>query len=342
MSTRPDRTKFLGGSDAAAILGVSRWKTPLQLYLQKRGEVSDDFALDPFRARVLKRGKRMEPVVIDMLEEEHGLKLVRRSTPENPNYHVDPEHPFLAAEIDFEWEVTPEIIQHFEDYLEVRLDPALVGTIQNGEIKTVHPFASGQYGEEGTDEVPIEYGAQAAHGLMVTGRQITLFGVLVGSDNLVVYIFKRDEETIAGMRDQEVRFWNENVLGGVPPKPQSLPDVYTLFKKLGTTEREATDEVKALFAEYRKATQLKSSCESSIEELKIKLGTFLLGAEKFSNPEESGRHVLKVDGRPVLNVTFESQYRLNEDKLRAKFPQVAEECAKLSTFYVFRQPKGKK
>ena len=33
----PDRTKFIGGSDVAAILGVSKWKTPFQLYQEKIG-----------------------------------------------------------------------------------------------------------------------------------------------------------------------------------------------------------------------------------------------------------------------------------------------------------------
>jgi predicted phage-related endonuclease len=31
----PDRSKFLGGSDVAAIFGVSPWKTPYDLFLDK-------------------------------------------------------------------------------------------------------------------------------------------------------------------------------------------------------------------------------------------------------------------------------------------------------------------
>lgn len=30
-----DRTKYLGGSDVAGILGISPWRTPLEVYLDK-------------------------------------------------------------------------------------------------------------------------------------------------------------------------------------------------------------------------------------------------------------------------------------------------------------------
>jgi hypothetical protein len=100
-----------------------------------------------------------------MLIEELGLKVTKRSTPEEPNRYQDPLEPYLAAEIDFEWEVTPAIADDFD------LPDELVGTIQNGEVKTVHPFAGHAFGEAESDEIPIEYAAQAMHGLMVTGRQ---------------------------------------------------------------------------------------------------------------------------------------------------------------------------
>src|SRR5262245_52267702 len=221
-----DRATFLGGSDAAAIFGVSAWKTALAVYLQKRGEeVSDEADADPARKDALETGKEMEPVIINRLIRLYGVKVTKRSTPERPNRYRDQQYPFLAAEVDFEWEVTPGIAARFN------LPKQLIGTIQNGEAKKVHQFAGGTFGEAETDEVPIQYAAQALHGQGVTGKQLTLFAVQIG-DSLLVYSVYRDERLIAEMRKRMVAFWNDNVLAGVPPPPANLPDVYKLFERV--------------------------------------------------------------------------------------------------------------
>lgn len=68
----PDRTQFIGGSVAAAILGVSRWKTPFQLYQEKIGAFVEESS--PARDRVLNRGKRWEPVIGTMVEHRRYRK----------------------------------------------------------------------------------------------------------------------------------------------------------------------------------------------------------------------------------------------------------------------------
>ena len=51
------RKKGLGASDAPIIMGVSPWKTPLQLYLEKTGQVESEPA-----GWAAERGNRLEPV----------------------------------------------------------------------------------------------------------------------------------------------------------------------------------------------------------------------------------------------------------------------------------------
>lgn len=84
-----NRHGFIGGSDAAAILGVSPWKSAVDLYLEKT-EPQPERAETP----ALRRGKRLEPYICDMLTAEHGLQLVRR----NERY-ADPEHPLSLIHI---------------------------------------------------------------------------------------------------------------------------------------------------------------------------------------------------------------------------------------------------
>ena len=132
----PDRTKFIGGSDVAAILGVSPWRNVVDLWMDKITPRRED----GHNAAAKRRGSRLEPYILDMIREEHGLNIVAA----NERY-IDAELPFLAAEIDAEY--------------------ADGEARENIEIKTVHPFKSKEWGEHETDELPLHYVAQVQHGL---------------------------------------------------------------------------------------------------------------------------------------------------------------------------------
>lgn len=349
------RRHYLGGGDAAAIAGMSPWRTKLQCYLSKRGELPH---VEPSKAkkRLFLRGNRAEVVAIDMLAQDRGIQIVVRSTPENPNRYDDTEYPFIRAEIDFEFLVTQELADLYD------LDPALIGTVQNGEVKSAHERVfQAKFGEEGTDELPMEYFLQALHGLAVTGREVTMFAVLSGWDNLVIYIVRRDEQHIAYLRKMEVDFWLNNVQAGVPPAPMNLPDVEKLFDRKTKTLIAADENSARLVDELRKQAAIKASAEQGIEEIKYELGVYMLGADKIAldekgrmKPLKSGKeskakvklhgpgyHVLTWQGKDILTLTLQTATRIDGEKLRAEHPEIAAECEKVSESFVFRAKKDK-
>lgn len=344
-----DRAKFLGGSDAAAVLKVSPWGTPLDVFLEKTGQATKE--IDPAREKLFRRGKRLEPVVIDMLIEEYGINVTKRSTPAEPNRYADPEHAFLAVEVDFEWEVQQADIDRWA------LDQALLGTTQNGEVKTVHPFASGKFGEADTDEIPVEYAAQGMDGLMVTGRKLCLFAVLVGADNLTTYILKRDNETIAAMRPILVGFWKNNVLAGVPPDPVNLPDVTKLLMRRPSIKVEASAEAIGWLGEFEDAKSRARVALEVVEEMKFQIGKFMLGADAIVRPvgARGGKspveptaaakaiaHELTINTEPALVINLQQQSRIDTDKVRKEHPDVAAECSKELKFFKFDKPRKRK
>jgi len=203
-----DRSKLLGGSDIAAVLGLSPWKTPLDLWRDKTTP-----RVEGPRRAVLTRGIRWEGAVAEMLVESlegQGRKVDIVAS--NRRYRDD-EHPFLAAEIDFE----------------IRLDGA--EEITNVELKTVHPFRLREWGESGSDTLPVHYTAQVMHGLGVTRRRSAILAALFGADELRVYPVDADDETIAGLRSRAVSFWTHHVLAGIAPDPTTLEDLSKLFDK---------------------------------------------------------------------------------------------------------------
>lgn len=204
-----DRSKFIGGSDTAAILGVSPWKSAFQLYQEKTGEYQEE--ITPAKQKIFNRGKRWEPIVIEMLVDEledrgHDVKIITR----NQRY-IDPDYGFLAAEID----------------LELLLD----GQHINGEMKTVHPFAAKDWGEQDTDEIPIYYTSQVSHGQMVTGRNRTIVAALIGADGTVSDVIQGSSELGYLLADFLRNVWRPE--GYLICQPHPLADMICQWARTG-------------------------------------------------------------------------------------------------------------
>ena len=279
-----DRTKFIGGSDAAAILGVSPWKSAFQLYQEKVGALVEE--ITPAKQRIFARGHRWEPVVVEMLIDElqdrgHDVKIIAR----NARY-IDREFPFISCEID--------------------LELAIDGEECNSDMKTVHPFAAKDWGEQGSDEIPIYYAAQGMHGLMVKPRRRCIFAALVGADDLRIHQIERDEETIAGIRAKEVAFW-QRVQDRNPPDPQTADDVRWLYAKDAGTVAEADDELMRLVGELYYLKNSAKLAENEIDkvstQIKLAMGdaAILVYEGKVIATWKNNKPSQKTDWRAVVD-----------------------------------------
>ncbi|MBK8916338.1 MAG: YqaJ viral recombinase family protein [Phycisphaerales bacterium] len=275
-----DRRTYLGGSDAAAILGLDPYgKTPLTVYLAKRGELVTG-APDPEREKFLRRRKRWEEPIVAMLREEFGGEIVAMN-----GRYKHPEHDFLAAEIDFEWADAD-------------------GVIQNGEIKTVSPFAFNEgagWGEAGTADVPIHYHAQVMHGLAVTGRSECILAALAGLDTMVFYRIERDEEAIADLRAAEVAFWTDHVLAGVPPEPITMADVGRLWNRRNGRPVEIDEDTAGRLEHLRQARGEQKALDGDVEELQLEIAKAICKAWGVADGEEAPEDhaILTYQGRKV-------------------------------------------
>lgn len=216
-----DRQSFLGGTDAPAVLGVSAWTTPVDLWRLKTGRVKPE--PNEQRDRRLERGKKLEPFICDMVvdklrDEGHDVKVLAR----NERY-TDPEHAFLSCEIDMELLVDGEHV--------------------NADAKSVGGQARHKWGQEGTEDIPIEYAAQFMDGLMITGRRRCLAAALRSFDDVEIYWLHRDDVTIDGMRQKMVSFWQNHVERDVPPDPVNFADLRALFAAPEPRRVEATPDI---------------------------------------------------------------------------------------------------
>lgn len=281
----PDRATYLGGADVAAVLGVSPWISPFMLYQKKIGAFVEE--ITQAKQKIFDRGHRWEPIVVEMLVDElesrgHEVEIIAR----NQRYR-DSEFPFLAAEID----------------LELRVD----GEEVNGEAKTVNPFAAKLWGEEDSDEIPIYYAAQVMHGLMIKPRRRAVIAALTGFDDKPrVHWIERDEETIAGIRAQEIEFW-QRVQDRNPPEPTEVEDVKWLYKRDGGVVIEADDDLVLLCQQLKDMKSDAKELDARIELLSARIKARMGDAA-----------MMIYQGKPIAT------WKNNKDSVKTDWKAVAE------------------
>jgi len=179
MSLTKEDLLLIGGSDAAAIAGVSRYKTPLDIFRRiVEGHTTET-------TRPQRRGQLLEEPIRQMYREETGAKLL------GP---LSLRGTFTRASLD----------DHTEDR---------VVEIKSANIRQAH-----EWGELGTDEVPTDYLVQVQWYMRHARKEMADLVVLLGGDELRVYPIRADVEMQEMLWEAAERFWKDHVLPKRPPE----------------------------------------------------------------------------------------------------------------------------
>lgn len=323
VSTAADRSTFLGGSDSAAVMGLSPWATPVELWQQKTGRVPKP-PPDHAQEKRWARGHKLEPFIREMaIDKLTDMGLTVEMLACNERY-VDPEHAFLSCEIDFELRLTGTITI---GGTEVIFD----GEHINADAKSVTGFARKKWGEEDTEDVPIEYAAQFMHGLMVTGRRYCLVAALRSFDGVDIYWTVRDDETIAAMRPRLVEFWTQHVLTDVPPDPMRFDDIKALFPLDNGLAIEASDDIADKVAQLRDVKARIKEFEEAEEALRFEIADFI-----------SPHSRLTYCGADVATWKGQNDTRLDTSAFKQAQPELFAQYTRTKVVRVLRLPAPKK
>lgn len=330
--TQMDRRRYLGSSDIAAVVGFDKRRTPYDLWCSKTATEPPP-PIDPKLARFFRRRTRQEPVVAEMLAEE-GIVVTRLSYGD-PNRYKDAEHPWMAAEIDFEFLMTPEVRERYP-----RLAEITDGTTLNGEIKTHIPWMRGIYGDQEAEEVPVEYAAQVYWGMMVTNRPAALVTPLFGVDDLLCYPILRDDETIGWLRREAIAFW-QLVETRIPPDPRSVDDIkrlYTGYRGKPVAADEAIVEAVGKLFTLRAANKANNQ---AIEDLEFQIFDHV--RKVWGRPGAGGLDQLPSDdalltygGRPIASWREQRGAYFDQKQLKIDKPEIVRAYTKQTQFRVLR------
>lgn len=315
-----DRSKHIGSSDIAAIIGVSPWKTALQLYEEKLGISEPEY--NPEKEIRLKRGTRFEPLIVAQYEEEYNAEIVAKNI-----RYTHPEYEFLAAEIDAEQDMTGGM---------------RLGEIMNVEIKSASSFMSKKFGEQGTDDIPDYYAAQVTYGMLCTGRRNARLVVLLGTDDLRTYDIPYDEDLGNYLEQEAVNFWNNHILAKVPPIPRTREDAKMVLDRisgLNVTCNAAMRDIIGMLGDLKRQMGGLEKMKEGFEE---KLLTEMAIAAQIGGSSEEDKFLFVDDnGKQLASWNRQDHTSLDQKRLKSEYPEIAAELTKKKKIRVFRL-KGEK
>ena len=191
------RKSGIGGSDASAIAGLNRWRSPIEIWMEKTGRLDDQEL-----GEAAYWGTVLEDVVAKEFSKRSGLKVQRRNA-----ILQHPKHEFMLANID-----------------------RMIHDKERGkgilECKTAGEYKKGEW-EDGL--IPEEYALQVHHYLMVTGLDFARIAVLIGGNKFEIRDIDRDEEIIDYLTKIESDFW-QLVKNGTPPPMDGSDSASKLLK----------------------------------------------------------------------------------------------------------------
>ena len=220
------RKAGIGGSDAAVVCGISRYKSPVELWMEKTNQMPAQEAGEAaYWGTQLESLVRAEFTKRTGIQVEHRMELLRSD-----------EHPFMQANLDGTC-VHPEF------------GPCIF------EAKTASAFKAGEW----EDGIPDEYFLQVQHYMAVTGYGGCYIAALIGGNTFRWKFIPRDEELITMLVQLEADFWQHVQSETPPPLDGSSASARFLAERfpnsISNSRIELPNQAEQLIHQYDEASQ---------------------------------------------------------------------------------------
>lgn len=241
------RKNGIGGSDASVVCGISRYKTPIELWMEKTNQAPMQEA-----GESAYWGTQLEPLVRTEFSKRTGIEVTLAK-----QLLQSAEYPFMQANLDG-----------------ICYDPKFGECIF--EAKTASAFKIGEW----ENSIPDEYMLQIQHYMAVTGFKAAYIAVLIGGNTFRWRLVERDDELISMIIELEASFW-KCVENGTPP-PIDGSDACAKFlaekysESTANTSLELPPEAEKIIENYNSACE-KLSAITEEKQLSENLLKDLLG-----------------------------------------------------------------
>ena len=314
------RRKGIGGSDAAAIMGISPFRTARDIYYNKLNIAPQENSEENWVA--LKMGHLLEDLVAEIFSHKTGLEVFQIK-----RMFQHPLHKFMLADVDY-FVSLPD------------------GGTAILEIKTTNYNARSNWWEDGKEIVPPYYEAQGRHYMAVMNLEEVYFCCLYGNneDEVIIRHIERDRTYESELIFLEECFWRENVLAGNPPAytedgeliQQSLKrfsppaDRTAEAVSLSSSGRQRLEEYLALQERKSAADKVSSTLEKDMKRLRA-----LIAEEMGTSCTaycEVGEGQFKISYNPVRRTEVKKEGLL---RLQMLYPEAYQQCVSESEYRRF-------
>ena len=304
---KENRHLYIGGSDIAKVMGLSRWGTPLSLWAEKTGKIPPK---DLSNIEAVELGNDLEDFVANKFSQKTG-KAVRRS----PKVYQHPQYPYMVAHID-------------------RL---VTGTDELLECKTCSFFKKDEW--EG-EEIPQEYILQVIWYLGITGRKVGYIAVLIGGQSFKYKKIEFDSELFDKMVETAKDFWqhvqDDTPVDIVATDDETLKDLYSNHSEI-MIDLIPTDE------QTKQACDVLEEKVGYLQEIKMHIKQL---QDEQKEIETSVKDIIKDNlgiKTPKYIITWKNQTTTKFDtvKLRQERPETFEDYSYESSYRVMRISKNK-
>ena len=321
------RQQGIGGSDIAAILGLNKYRTALDVYQDKLGiaeEIEENEAMH--------FGTILEDVVAQEFAERVGLRVQRVNATictgkdfwMRANIDRAIVNPDIAGNVRIKEQKGTNRILTTDAILECKTagfrSAHLWGPSQELEI------ATGEVTSE--HEIPVQYELQVQWYMAVTGVSKAYVAVLIAGQEFRCYEVDRNEALIAQMTQYAHKFWFENVCLKKAPEPTNSKDLKAACPIDNGNLAEASNETAVDIGEYRnlkgRIKEMEDELEVIAERIRMSIG---------------GNEGLTLGGEKAC--TWKTSFRQSIDtkKLKSDFPEVwakvQKEPTAIRTFKVY-------
>ena len=235
-----DRQQGIGGSDVAAIMGLSPWRTALDVYNDKLSPIILEKELN----EDLKRGIRAEKYILEEYAESTGETLIC-----NLPTFVDPEYSFMRGNIDAK-------VKDHNVVVEAKSTKASISSWDTG--------------------IPEHYKLQVAYYAMLSDCDRVDVAVLFSGWRYGCYTYWRDAGLEAIIKSAVINFWHNHILKNIPPEPQSLAELQETYPVINTELTIKADEnIRHIVSELQEVSAKRKELEVTEKKLKQNIQQYM-------------------------------------------------------------------
>lgn len=275
------RRNYIGGSDAAAVVGLSPFSSPYRVWAEKSG------LIEGFSGNLATEvGSFLEEFVAGLFERETGKKVRRLNAS-----IVNTDYPWAIADV----------------------DRVLVGTKEGLEIKTTSALATKKFKN---GEFPTQYYCQCVHYLAVLGPEWKRWNlaVLIGNSDFRTYTIERDEDEIAALMKAEAELM-EKIKNGTPPETHDGDG--SVMDSVFACDAEKSVDVSGIANLLEEYTRLKDDIDE-LEHRRSEIGTKIRGFLQDASSGESD--CWSVSYRETTRSTFDRKaYEKDNGRIDEKY-----------------------